>query len=70
MAHKLANEGDDNDVVANRYYFSCFQKLLHLAQTEFQNSKKDNDKSSHTSLIFCVEEEINKAMRDEKKECN
>lgn len=67
LAHQLADEDIYTDIVANRYYFSCFQKLLYLAQTKLQYTQKDNDKSSHMSLIFYVETEVNKAMKDDER---
>ncbi|MGZ9516949.1 hypothetical protein ACXXH0_00460 [Staphylococcus epidermidis] len=65
LAHKIENEY--SDLAANRFYFSCFQKLLYLAQTELQYSRNESDKSSHMALILFVEKEINIAMKDESK---
>lgn len=65
LAHKIKNEY--SDLAANRFYFSCFQKLLYLAQTELQYSRNESDKSSHMALILFVEKEINIAMKDESK---
>lgn len=67
LAHKLIECEEYNDFAANRYYYSCFQKLLELAQTKLQYKKDDKESSSHVALIMFVEEEINKAMRDRKK---
>ncbi|WP_198645610.1 hypothetical protein, partial [Staphylococcus chromogenes] len=67
LANEFFHEKKNNDIVANRYYYSCFQKLLHLAQSKYEYSVNKGEGSSHTALINFIEEEINKAMSDEKK---
>jgi len=64
----LAYELLDNNYYnasANRFYYSCFQKLFHLAS--MNGYQWESGKSSHTALITYTDTKINTLLRDETK---
>ncbi|UXV30040.1 hypothetical protein [Mammaliicoccus sciuri] len=62
VANLLKQSGDLN-TSANRYYYSCFQKLMYFAETELKYERPDRD--IHASLINYIEERVNLLMKDE-----
>lgn len=67
LANKFNNDDKYYNFIANRYYYSCFQKLLYLAKSKFSFSSNENSGSSHIELIMFIDTEVNKAMKDSNK---
>lgn len=65
IAYKLL-EYNFFDASINRFYYSCFQKLLNYAEQRFEY-KDAGEGSSHNNLIKFIDVEINKSMMHDNK---
>lgn len=64
---KITSVGYYN-LAANRFYYSCFQKLLDLANNKLSYEEESKQSgSSHINLINFIDMKINDAMKDNKK---
>lgn len=64
LAYELM-KNDHLNASANRFYYSCFQKLFHLATTN--GYQWESGKSSHAALMAFTDTKINTLLRDETK---